>query len=767
MPIISLTTCALAFLSGICIPFVFIKLPEASVLYGCATLAILLFVTKQKFAQTVAIALLGFSYMCWQVTVQQSKILPEQFEKQVITVQGKILSAVTIKDTIARYTSVPQRKKKFNFVVESTDIAWEHPGIVQLSWADAPKRLNPGDTWKFKVKLNRPRSYANPGSFNLELYSLQQHISAIGYVIPRQHHTFIKSDTAAALLSNIRQRGYELINSTDAKYKGIITALIFGNKYAIPADQSLTLQNTGTAHLMSISGMHIALVAGLVYCIINLITRRYYWAAVAAILTAVSYALISGAAIATQRAVIMLALGMSVLLLQRRSTAWQRYYIAMLLVLIWDPLIVLAPGFWLSFLAVASLIYVYTDRVAATTNWYQRLILPQLVIGFVLLPLSLGVFGQISMVSVITNLIAIPAVTLIILPFSLFGIILLPIYNEFAHLFIVAADNSLQLLFLFLEKFNNIEPYFWHAPERYEILLLIIATLSAFWLFAPKGAPRRYWALLGFVPLFFGNYTTIANGTAEFTLLDVGQGLAAVIRTKNHTLVYDTGAKISDDFDLGSKVLVPYLRRVGVKEIDKLLISHSDNDHIGGAQSLIENIPIYEVLLNDLDKLQHANIIPCMGTQQWVWDDVTFTILHPTSGKNYKKRNDQSCVLLMQAKDQKLLLTGDIETKAEHELVARYGSQLNSLVMLVPHHGSKTSSSLELLQQVQPKYALVPVGYKNQYGHPKQDIMQRYNDLGIEVVSTAKSGAISMLLGSEQNTLRTYRDEHRVWFNIG
>ncbi len=221
------------------------------------------------------------------------------------------------------------------------------------------------------------------------------------------------------------------------------------------------------------------------------------------------------------------------------------------------------------------------------------------------------------------------------------------------------------------------------------------------------------------------------------------------MRTQNHVLVYDTGAKLQDNFDLGTRVVVPYLHNVGIKKIDALMISHGDNDHVGGAPGLLRSINANVVITSDDQTLSEFNPGLCIAGQQWEWDGVQFTVLHPDAEEVYKKRNDRSCVLMVQAGDHKALLTGDIEKRSEKQLVARYGNELQADLMLVPHHGSKTSSSAEFLQTVNPKYALIPVGYKNQYGHPKEPVLQRYRDMNIAVLRTEYDGAINFRLGAE------------------
>lgn len=721
--------------------------------------------------------LLGFAYICVQVNNHSATILPAALEKQIIVLEGTIVSAVEQTVVPARYKSGNEIKSKFLFKVKSTSMAWPNPGTIQLSWSNAPRKVQAGDVWRLPVKLMRPRNYYNPGSFDLEKFSFQNRIGATGYVFPKGKKQLIYVSNVIQFNNKIRQ---DLLNTISSKlshheYSGVMTALTLGSKFLIPQPQMEVLQNTGTAHLMAISGMHIGLIAALVFGMVRLLwlfaPRSLLhipvpWvAASAALCFSITYALLAGFAISTQRAVIMLGFVFFGLFYKRKVSATQRYFLALTAVVLWDPFVVLSAGFWLSFIAVGALIYVFVGREIEPSR-LKRILLPQLIITIILLPISLLYFGKISYLSPLANLIAIPLVTLFIVPLSLLAIAVLPLNFALSDGVFYITNYSLELIFKILKFLSTLQPFIWQPPNQFTVLIIVIGSISAFWLLMPRGLPRRYLALLGFVPLFFTAQQQLNFGEADFTLLDVGQGLAAVIRTQHHTLVYDTGAKLSADFDMGSKVLVPFLRQSGVNKIDVLLISHGDNDHIGGAASLLQQIKTTTLLSNDQNALQEYNPQACYGPQQWEWDGVQFTILHPSTDKLYKKRNDQSCVLLVQAGDHKVLLTGDIETKAERDLIAMYGNQLQADLLLVPHHGSKSSSSLEFLQTVQPQYALVPVGYKNQYGHPKSIIMERYQDLGINILQTQQSGAISVRFGGDTKAIKPqeYRAGlYKIW----
>lgn len=390
---------------------------------------------------------------------------------------------------------------------------------------------------------------------------------------------------------------------------------------------------------------------------------------------------------------------------------------------------------------------------------------PQIVIALALLPISLLFFSKSSLIGPLANMLAIPWVSFAVLPFCLGAVFILPLLPNLGILLLKIAESNFAFLWPILAKISILPTYNWHLPEKNLWLIILFALLGAAWLFIPRGLPGRWWGIFGLVPILCVQTSAIPLGQAEFTLLDVGQGLATVVRTQNHVLVYDTGAKLNANFDLGTRVVAPYLQSVGTKQIDALIISHSDNDHIGGAKGLLKKIAANSVITNDQKNLVDHNPKLCQAGQEWEWDGVVFTVLHPSLDVANKKRNDQSCVLMVQAGKHKALLTGDIEKRSEKQLIQRYGQKLQSDLMLVPHHGSKTSSSLEFLQTVQPKYALIPVGYKNQYGHPKEPVLQRYREMNIAILRTEYDGAISFRLGGDLHPHCYRREKKAFWLN--
>jgi competence protein ComEC len=702
--------------------------------------------------------------MAWHVNQHLAHALPASLENQKITLIGTITSVVEVNEN-------QNIRFKFNVsMVSNKSCDWQLPANIRLSWDKPAHKLLPGDRWSLQVKLKRPRNYANPGSFDTEKNYFQQRIVASGYVVTTAKQNFIDHSKCSAVINYLRQSLLEqlLLNLNKLDFSGIIIALILGVKHNIEFYQQELFQVTGVAHLMSISGLHMGMICSMVFISMRLLWRivpRYLLnisalqlAAWCSLAVSIIYALLAGFSIATQRALIMISVFVFGLIAKRKTCSVHNYNLALLIVLLHDPFAVLSIGFWLSFGAVGLLIYALRGRI---TKWWQQ----QWVITIGLFPLTLLCFAQYSIISPIANLIAIPWVSLTVLPFGLLGTIFVPINTNISALFLGLAAKSFALLWLILKQLAQVPVYNWAMSKTNLFLTMIPALIAVLWLFLPRGLPGRHWGVVGLLPLVFGVTQETPYGLAQFTLLDVGQGLAAVIKTKNHTLVYDTGAKLNEHFDLGSRVVAPFLQSIGVKKINTLIISHADNDHIGGAVSLMKKIKTSSIITTATQELAVFNPYLCEAGQQWNWDGVIFTVLHPNTNSYYSKRNNNSCVLMVQAGLHKVLLTGDIEALSERLLIMRYGNQLQADVMLVPHHGSKTSSSQEFLEQVRPNYALIPVGHKNQYGHPKAEVLERYKKLGISALRTDFNGAIGFKIGGYAIQPSCYRHEQRHFWS--
>ncbi|MEY3759979.1 MAG: hypothetical protein RIR39_1470, partial [Pseudomonadota bacterium] len=605
-----------------------------------------------------------------------------------------------------------------------------------------------------------------------ERWLFTQGVGAVGYVRPDSKPVLLGRDSAWINISVWRQHITDRLSFllSDRPSLGLIKALTIGDGNSITQQQWDVFRKTGTTHLVVISGSHVGLIAGLAYFLVLKVwawTGLLRWspqrvAAVAAMLVAVFYAGLAGFSVPAQRAMIMLTVVMLAIILQRNTRPFNTLAVALFAVLAFDPLAVLAVGFWLSFLAVSLIIYVVAGRLSKSgymlegikINWATS-------VG--LSPLLLFFFQQVSLISPLANFIAVPVISLLAVPLSLLAVVVMFSFPLLASKLFMVVDSALQALWWLLVRLAEL-PMSTISHAQPSVWALVFALPGVLLLLAPRGMPARWLSLIMFLPLVFTPANKPKAGSINMTLLDVGQGLSVVVQTENHWLVYDTGAKFSAESDMGRSVVLPFLRRQGADKIDRLIISHGDNDHIGGALSLLQGMPTEQVLTSAPQQLSNYSPLMCEAGQSWTWDNVTFTLLSPQHP--FVSDNDNSCVLKIESEQGAVLLTSDIETAAESWLVETYGNQLKANVLISPHHGSKTSSTYEFLQAVQPVYVLIPAGYRNQFGHPHQEVLDRYEQIKAQWLNTADSGAISLGVKDGLWQVQSLRDTESKYWNV-
>lgn len=628
-----------------------------------------------------------------------------------------------------------------------------------------------GERWRLSVRLKRPHGFQNPGGYDYEAYLFRNRIGATGYVRTERPPERISGDSARYAVDRVRQALGERIHAlmADSGYSGLVVALANGDSRAVSEEQWQVLRRTGTLHLVAISGLHISLVGGIAFFMV-----RFLWSlpgftvlrlpaphagAIAAMLAACAYAALAGFVIPTQRALIMLAVAMSAILLRRRIPPSRLLALALFLVLLYDPFSVMAPGFWLSFTAVGVIIYVMQNPNA---SWWRKWGYIQWAIALGMVPMMLWLFQQISLSAPIANLLAVPVFDLLVVPLTLLGVLAIGISADTpASLLFHAAAWLLHALWQVLTPLSAFEHTQWvqHRPATWA---LACAFVGVVWLLAPRGWPARAVGAVWLLPAVLLRPPGPAPGELWFTLLDVGQGLAAVIRTPSHVLVYDAGARFSTRFDAGAAVVVPYLRAQGVYRIDTLIISHGDNDHMGGAPSLVQAIPAARVLTSVPARFTGE---PCSAGQTWRWEEIEFAIINPPPG-GHGSDNNASCVLRVRGPHGSVLLPGDIEKRAEQRLLTQAGErQLAADILVAPHHGSRTSSTQAFVDAVGPRYVAFPVGYRNRYRHPHPQVIARYAAHGTALYDSASMGALEFRLSGRGIEVAVYRRTHRrYWF---
>jgi competence protein ComEC len=723
---------------------------------------------------------LGFLWANVVAHTLLAKGLAPELEGEDVVVEGVIAS---LPESLPHHT-------RFQFVPDS--LRWQGksqplPARLLLSWYNQVPPLRVGERWRLQVRLKQPHGFMNPGGFDYEAWLFRQGIRAKGYVRSKRDvaNPFNQRLAAAGwdypvnqLRQSLRARLTAVLADDDLR--GIILALALGDRQQISPPQWTVLTRTGTNHLVAISGLHVGLVAGLAFFGMRRLWRCSAWAvlrwpapkagALAGLLAALGYAMLAGFSVPTQRALVMVAVVMLALLLQRHTRPSRLLALALIVVLLLDPLAVLAPGFWLSFAAVAVILYGMQGRLGRPRRGWQRLQQwgrVQWLAALGLLPLLLLLFQKASLVAPLANLIAVPWVSLLTVPLTLLGSVLLWLLPPLGEALLQLAVWSLHGLWWLLQQLAAWPLAQWGqaAPASW---VAGVALLGLLWLLAPRGMPARWLGAVWLLPLAFLPGPAIPPGQAQVALLDVGQGLAAVVRTGQHTLVFDTGPRFGSGFNTGEAVVGPYLRARGVTEIDVLVVSHGDNDHIGGVDGLLTVMPAGRILSSVPEALSPRPARACQAGQHWQWEGVEFDLLNPsvaTPGHG-RRENNRSCVLRVQAGGQRLLLTGDIEAGAERALIRQWGDGLAADVLVVPHHGSKTSSSAAFIQAVSPQVALFPVGYRNRYGFPKPAVVARYRQRGVRLLDSASNGAIELRLGADNGlrAIQTYRQQAaRYW----
>lgn len=676
---------------------------------------------------------------------------------------------------------------RFRFEVESAQRqdgeAVDVPPLLMLGWYAAADgsglpTLRAGERWRFSVRLKQPHGLVNPHGFDHELWLFEQGVRATGYVRPG---TGAAPQRLAAGVGHpvdrARQWVREAIESrvADARAAAVIAALAVGDQAAIDRDDWALYRDTAVAHLMSISGVHVTMFAWLAGAAIGSAWRRSErlalrcpaptisrWGGMAA---ALAYAVFAGFGVPAQRTVVMLAVAG---LLRSGGYVWPWPLVmaaAAVAVTAYDPWALLQPGFWLSFCAVALLLASGESRAAVAAAagldadaprwqaWRGRAatlvaggVRTQLIATVGLAPLSLICFQQISGLGFVANLVAIPLVTLAITPLSLLGIALPPLWSPAA-----ALVQGLNGLLAWLQAQGAAGVLGVAAAPPWAMACGLLAAMLAV---LPVPWALRALAIALALPLAMPPLARVPPGEASVIAIDVGQGTAVLVRTAGHALLYDAGPQYSREADAGERVLRPLLRALGVTRLDLLMLSHRDNDHTGGARTLMESMPI-ERLSSSLEPAhgliamardRGIDVARCEAGGRWLWDGVTFELLHPRAERLdvlSGRTNARSCVLAVTSRSgQRLLLTGDIERPEEFALIERQGAAaLRADVLLVPHHGSRTSSSEAFLEAVRPRIAIVQAGYLNRFGHPAQDVVERYRERGIALVETTVCGA--------------------------
>ena len=750
-------------------------------------------VVRRSFpAAVLGAAVAGFACAGWQASLRLAEVLPPALEGRELTLTGIVATLPQRGPSGLRFTFEVDREARQGAnagVPEQIALGW-YKGFHEDASLAAPRgELRAGQRWRFNVRLRQPHGSLNPGGFDYELYLFEQGIRATGYV--RDAPPLLLEPAAGHWVERVRQRVRDAIDRAvpDRRTAGVLEALAVGDQGAIEHDDWDLFRNAGVAHLMSISGLHVTMFAWLA----GLLTMALWRLSPRAMLrlpeplaarwgglfAAAAYALFSGWGVPSQRTVWMLA---TITLLQSFGVRWPWPVIllaAAAVVTALDPWALTQPGFWLSFMAVALLMsssFAVGERAAPAApvpGWrgmplrlahhLREDFRTQVIATVGLTPLTLVFFQQVSVVGFAANLLAIPAVTLVITPLALLGIFVAPLWTLGA--WIVSGLDA------YLGWLASWPGAVWVVPVA-PLWAQLSGLFAAALLMLPIPRRARLLALPLALPLLLPPRELPPEGGFDVVAADIGQGMSVLVRTRAHVLVFDAGPQYSAESDAGQRVLVPLLRARGDEHIDRLMLSHRDSDHVGGARSVLGALPVDELWssLEDGHPLlaMAKKNVRCAAGQRWTWDGVDFVVYRPQRDDYTRKlkSNAMSCVLRVSGGGRSILLGGDIEKEQEALLVAAQGSALRSDVLVAPHHGSRTSSSARFLDAVQPTVGVFQAGYRNRFGHPAADVLARYRERGAAIVASPDCGAWTWLASGAAAGVCEREVHRRYWHYV-
>lgn len=735
---------AIALLLGVLAVHALPALPLRGVDVGLGVLG--LAATWHPRLRLVGCALLGFAWCAFRADLAFEARLPRELEGRDFSVVGVVDALPLRRDDATRFVLRVEKA-----TLDGNEVALN--GRVRVSWYDgAPDDLAACARWQLQLRLKRPRGLVNRGGFDSERQALERGIVAVGYV--RESDMNHRLGERALCVDRLRESISQGIAArvADPHDAALLQAFAIGDTRGLEQGDWEVARANGIPHLIAISGFHVgvaamfgAVLAWLPWTLWPRLGLRVAFPlaqAPAALATAILYGILAGGSLPTVRTLAMIGVVTLCRFGRRAGSGAQSLALALVAILLFDPLATLAAGFWLSFIGVAFLMLCLV-RGHGARAFLLELTLGQLVMTVSLLPLSIWFFGEASLVGALSNLVAVPLISFVIVPLCLLGVLALMLLPALATPLLVVAAAIAHAQWWLLECMAHWPGAHWYLPAPAPWALLL-ALLGSAWLFAPRGVPVRALGALLFLPLLSPLRTHPADGAFEAGVIDVGQGLSVFVRTRSHALLFDAGARYPSEFDLGEAAVLPTLRAYGIGTLDRLLISHGDNDHAGGAAAVARAFPDATRSSGEPQRLE-ITAAQCRSGEEWDWDGVRFRVLEPDLQASAEplRANDRSCVLLVEGSGGRLLLPADISSRIEPDIAARVGEGV-PLVLVVAHHGSRSSSSAAFLAALRPAIAVVSAGWRNRFRHPAREVVARYSAAGLTLANTAQAGALHL-----------------------
>lgn len=737
-------------------------LPACAPLLTCVALACVFFSRSDRLPVWF---ILGFAWTVVRADAVLQARLPELWHGRDFVVSGVVRD---LPQTVEGST-------RFDFEIDGARLdgaVVDVRGLARINWyVDAPT-LEPCSRWTLTLRLRPARGLVNPGGFDSERSAVQRGRIAVGYV--RTSSANQQQAAGGGCIDGWRQAITRAIGDalgTDSAAT-LLRALAVGDQTAISEDDWQVLRATGIGHLIAISGLHVGMFAAFGAWL----ARRLWKAwprltlrmpgplieAPFAIGCALGYGLLAGMGVPTVRTLLMISVALFARCMRRASSVTQALGFAALVIMLWDPLAVLAPGFWLSFLGVAILLSV-TSPVGDERPPWRDMPRVQWLLSLALLPLTVWFFGQASLIGPLANLLAVPWISFVVVPVTVVAslvVVWAPAIGVPLLHFAEALLTPLWDVMRWMAALPSAQRYFAVTP----VWTFALALVGIAWSLMPRGVPLRGLGMLLALPMLMPLKSRLVEAEFEVWMFDVGQGLSMLVRTRDHALLYDAGARYAGGFDVGDAVVIPALHALGVEPLDRIMISHGDNDHAGGARAVSLAYPYAVVDSGEPARLKMP-ARTCSAGETWRWDGVDFRVLSPPA-ESRLTGNDRSCVLAISSMHGSVLLTGDISAAVEPAMPALLGPVPRPLLISVAHHGSRTASTAPFLDDLDPDLAWVSAGYRNRFGHPHTDVVARYVDRDIVLSNTADSGYLHIQFAAIAGAPERGRDQRLGWWRM-